>query len=191
MEPRPKSTPAQERQALAAAIDRVSGGSDAALAEVYDRTSAKLFGVCLRILGDQGEAEDALQDVYVSVWRRAGSFDASRASAISWLAAIARNRAIDRLRSAGRPRPTVPMEQALDVPDAGDDALALLETDEERKRLMHCLDELESPASGAIRAAFFDGFTYAELATRAGVPLATMKSWVRRGLIRLRGCMDR
>ena len=102
MEPRPSSTPVQERQALLAALDRVAGGSEAALAEVYDRTSAKLFGICLRILGDRGEAEDALQEVYVSVWRRAGSFDASRASPITWLATLARNRAIDRLR-VGRP----------------------------------------------------------------------------------------
>jgi RNA polymerase sigma factor (sigma-70 family) len=191
MQPRPTSSPAQERQALAAALDGVANGSDAALANVYDRTSAKLFGICLRILGDRGEAEDALQDVYVSVWRRAGSFDAARGSAITWLAALARNRAIDRLRSAGRARPTAPIEQALDVPDVRDNALALLETDEERRRLMHCLDELEAPASGAIRSAFFDGFTYAELAARAEVPLATMKSWVRRGLMRLRGCLER
>lgn len=191
MEPRPKPSTDHERQILAAALDRVSGGSDAALAEVYDRTSAKLFGVCLRILGDRGEAEDALQDVYVSVWRRAGSFDVSRASAITWLTTLARNRAIDRLRSAGRPRPTASIEQAMEIPDAGDDALTLLETDEERRRLMHCLDELEAPASGAIRSAFFDGFTYVELAGRAGVPLATMKSWVRRGLMRLRGCLEK
>lgn len=185
------SDAAREREQLAEALDGVSQGRQSALRDVYDRTSAKLFGICLRILGDRGEAEDALQEVYVSVWRRAGSFDASRASAITWLAALARNRAIDRLRSAGRPRPTAQIEQAFDIPDTSDDALSLLEADEERSRLMHCLDELETQASGAIRSAFFDGFTYAELATRAGVPLATMKSWVRRGLLRLRGCMER
>lgn len=191
MEARPILTPAQNREVLSGAIERVSEGSETALAEVYDRTSAKLFGICLRILGDRGEAEDALQEVYVSVWRRAGSFDASRASAITWLAALARNRAIDRLRAAGRPRPTAPIEQGLEVADKGDDALTLLEADEERSRLTHCLGELDATASDAIRSAFFDGFTYAELATRAGVPLATMKSWIRRGLIRLRGCMER
>ena len=174
-----------------AAIDRVAEGSSAALGELYDRTAAKLFGICLRILKDRGEAEDALQEVYVSIWRRADSFDAARASPITWLATIARNRAVDRLRAAGRPRPAAPIEEASDVADSAADALTLLEAGEDRARLMNCVDELEARQSGAIRAAFFEGATYAELASRADVPLPTMKSWVRRGLIRLRECLGR
>jgi len=180
-----------ERQQLVDALERIGAGDEGALGEVYDRTSAKLFGVCLRILGDRGEAEDALQEVYVSVWRRAGSFDASRASAVTWLATLARNRAIDRLRAAGRPCATAPIEAALAMPDTADDALALLEAGEDRARLTGCIEELETRQSGAIRAAFFDGYTYAELAAREDVPLATMKSWVRRGLLRLRECLER
>lgn len=182
---------AQARQELAEALERVSGGSEAALGEVYDRTSAKLFGVCLRILGDRGEAEDALQDTYISVWRKAAAFDPGRASAITWLATLARNRAVDRLRAAGRPRETAPVEAALNVVDAADDALALLTLGEDRARLHGCIETLETRQSDAIRAAFFEGYTYAELAARAAVPLPTMKSWVRRGLIRLRECLDR
>lgn len=191
MEPRPALTPVQNREELARALTRVSEGDESALGEVYDRTSAKLFGICLRILRDRGEAEDALQEVYVSVWRRAGSFDASRASAVTWLATLARNRAIDRLRAAGRPRETAPIETALVVPDSADDALALLEAGEDRARLNGCIEELEQRQSGAIRAAFFDGYTYSELAARDDVPLPTMKSWVRRGLLRLRECLER
>src|SRR2546430_8311477 len=91
---------------LAAALVRVAGGDRAALRLVYQETSAKLFGVCLRILKDRSEAEDVLQDVYVTVWRKAASFDPGRASPITWMVAIARNRSIDRLRSraAGAPR---------------------------------------------------------------------------------------
>jgi RNA polymerase sigma-70 factor (ECF subfamily) len=179
-----------ERQKLCDALARVAAGEESALGEVYSRTSAKLFGLCLRILGDRSEAEDALQDVYVNIWRRAGSFDPARASPITWLATLARNRAIDRLRSAGARRISEPIEAALDRPDGSEDALSRLEGREERMRLMRCLGELEQRQSGAIRAAFFDGLTYAELADRGQVPLGTMKSWVRRGLLRLRECLE-
>src|SRR5215212_430752 len=89
------------RSQLAAALVRVAGGDRAALRLVYQDTSAKLFGVCLRILNDRSEAEDVLQDVYVTVWRKAGSFDPGRHSPITWLVAVARNRSIDRLRAVG------------------------------------------------------------------------------------------
>ena len=88
------------RKQLAAALRRVAEGDRTALRLVYDETAAKLFGVCLRILGEHGEAEDVLQEVYVTVWRKAADFDAGRASPMSWLIAIARNRSIDRLRAS-------------------------------------------------------------------------------------------
>src|SRR5262245_28834856 len=88
------------RSQLAAALVRVAAGDRAALRLIYQDTSAKLFGVCLRILNDRGEAEDVLQDVYVTVWRKAATFDPSRASPITWMVAIARNRSIDRLRAS-------------------------------------------------------------------------------------------
>ena len=180
-----------ERQSLAAAIALVSSGSKDALEDVYSRTAAKLFGLCLRILGDRGEAEDALQEVYLNVWRRAGSFDATRSSPITWLAAIARNGAIDRLRSSGRMRATDPLDKAADVADDRVDAFSALDATQERAQLMACVAELEDRQSHSIRAAFFDGLTYGELAQRAKVPLGTMKSWVRRGLLRLRECLER
>src|SRR5205807_10396961 len=104
------------RSQLAAALARVAGGDHAALRIVYQDTSAKLFGVCLRILKDmkdRSEAEDVLQDVYVTVWRKAATFDPGRASPITWMVAIARNRAIDRLRArpagaCSRSRPPTP-----------------------------------------------------------------------------------
>lgn len=179
------------RAALAAAIGRVAAGDQAALREVYDLTSTKLFGICVRILADRQEAEDALQDVYVSVWRRAGSFDPVRASPITWLAALARNRAIDRLRSSRRSRGTEPVAAALDIADPAPGALAGLEAGEDRARLLGCIGELEDRTAQAIRAAFFAGLTYAELAERMAVPLGTMKSWIRRGLLKLKDCLER
>lgn len=181
----------RERSLLVQALVQVAQGDREALREVYARTSAKLFGVCLRILGDRSEAEDALQEIYLVVWRRAGTFDPGRTSPITWLAVLARNRAIDMLRASGRPRATEPIERALEVPDSEPDALSLLETDQESGRLMGCVGELEKRQAEAIRAAFFAGLSYPELASRSAVPLGTMKSMIRRGLLRLRECLER
>ena len=180
------------RRQLAAAIRRVAGGDRAALRLVYAETAAKLFGVCLRILNDRSEAEDVLQDVYLSVWRKASAFDEARASPITWLVAIARNRAIDRVRSGGVARTRrAPLEAADTVPDPAPIAAETLEAVQENRRLYACLDELELKQSAAIRAAFIDGLTYEELAESQSVPLGTMKSWIRRGLAKLRACLER
>src|SRR5215472_7630705 len=178
------------RSQLAAALVRVAAGDRAALAIVYQDTSAKLFGVCLRILRDRSEAEDVLQDVYVTVWRKAATFDPGRASPITWLVAIARNRAIDRLRSSAVTRRTEPIEAADAVSDPAPAAVERVELAQQHQRLARCLAELEAQHSTAIRAAFLDGATYEELAQRMSVPLGTMKSWIRRGLLKLRACLD-
>jgi len=161
-----------------------------ALREVYESTSAKLFGVCLRILGEPSEAEDVLQEVYTTVWRKASTFDGARASPITWMAAIARNRSIDRLRARPRAR-TEPIEAALAIADPSPSAETMLQDAQGSRRLRGCLDELEEPHRIAIRAAFLDGHTYDVLARGAGVPLGTMKSWIRRSLLKLKACMER
>lgn len=171
-------------------LARVANGDRAALKTLFDRTSAKLFGICLRILKDRGDAEDALQDVYVSVWHRAGTFDPARASPITWLATVARNRAIDCLRSLGRSRAAEPVDAALGLADDSPDAFEQAAASADGTRLQNCMDELEQRQSQAIRSAFFDGFSYPELADRAAVPLGTMKSWVRRGLQQLKKCVE-
>jgi RNA polymerase sigma factor (sigma-70 family) len=179
------------RSQLAAALARVAGGDRAALQIVYQDTSAKLFGVCLRILNDRGEAEDVLQEVYLTVWRKAASFDPARASPITWLVAIARNRSIDRLRAAAGGRRMDPIDAAHEVRDPAPAAVELVEAAQQSSRLRLCLEQLESRQSTAIRSAFLDGNTYDELAERMKVPLGTMKSWIRRGLLRLRDCLER
>lgn len=179
----------QRRLRLAEAVSRVADGDRAALREVYDATSAKLFGICLRISQDREAAEDILQQVYLKVWARAGRFDPERASPITWLCAIARNAAIDWRRSNGAPG-FLPVEAAAGLADDRPLASDMLEQSEMRDRIFDCLDELEERPRSAIRAAFFDGLTYSQLAEAMAVPLGTLKSWVRRGLLQLRGCVS-
>ena len=181
----------EARARLTAALTAVGRGDRAAMRQVYDMTAAKLFGICLRICGERASAEDVLQTVYIKVWERAGQFDAARASPITWLATIARNGAIDWRRSvAGRAvRDTLPEQASFAVADDSPFADQSLVTAEDGARLHHCLDELEERSRTSIRAAFFDGSTYAELAERENVPLGTMKSWIRRGLLRLKDCL--
>jgi RNA polymerase sigma-70 factor (ECF subfamily) len=181
---------ATDRHRLSQALGKVAGGDQAALQQVYQQTSSKLFGICLRILGDRSEAEDALQDIYVTVWRRAGAFDPDRGvSPITWLATLARNRAIDRLRSS-KSHLNRPIEAAAETPDPALLAEAALVGSETHRRMQGCLGELEPDAAAYIRAAFFDGKTYAALAEAAGAPIGTMKSWIRRALMRLRACLE-
>ena len=177
--------PDAARSQLAAALARVAGGDRAALQLVYRDTVGEAFWRLPPYLTRQGEAEDVLQDVYMTVWRRAETFDPDRASPITWLVAIARNRSIDRLRSSAKARRMQPIDDAFEVSDGAPSALAQVESGEEHRRLMDCLGELEPRHAAAIRSAFLDGATYEELAQRVDVPLGTMKSWIRRSLMRL------
>ncbi len=186
----PRSTSDQAREALRDAMARLAQGDQSALEEIYRATRVKLFGICLRILGDRKEAEDALQDVYINLWQRADRYDPTRASPIAWLAAFARNRAIDRLRTGKVRSGAVPVEEAAPLADESPLADALLVDAEQAAQIHKCLGVLDDRTQGHIRAAFFEGKTYAQLAEAADVPLGTMKSWIRRGLQRLRACLE-
>ncbi len=185
-----KTATTQAREQLKKAMQRLADGDRAALEEIYQATSAKLFGICYRILGDRKEAEDALQDVYINLWQRADRYDPARASPISWLATFARNRAVDRLRTGKVQRNAVPVEEAAPVPDAAPLADAMLIDAERSARIHSCIETLDTNQRTAIRTAFFEGQTYAELAEANDVPLGTMKSWVRRGLAKLKTCLE-
>ena len=176
------------RAELVGLLDRVGQGDRDALRAVYDRTSAKLFGIALRICAEREAAEDVLQDIYLKIWRRAGRYDATRASPITWLATIARNTAIDWRRAHNAP--AMLGEDALaTVADERVGADVLVEDAETRARIFTCIDGLDERRATAIRAAFFDGLSYPQLAERMAVPLGTMKSWIRRGLIELKVCL--
>jgi RNA polymerase sigma factor (sigma-70 family) len=176
------------RVRLAEALTRTAAKDARAFQTVYRLSSAKLFGICLRICGERKAAEDVLQDVFATVWMRADRFDAGRGTAITWLATIARNRAIDWRRANGVVTTSDAGLEAIADPAALADDVML---DAERQQLLvDCMETLEQRSRDAIRSAFFGGLTYAELALRDAVPLGTMKSWVRRGLARLRECLD-
>lgn len=178
------------RLKLVEALVRTGHEDRAAFRDLYALTSAKLFGICYRICGERQAAEDVLHDVYLTIWKRAGAYEPHRASPITWLATIARNRSIDWRRAQGVRRGT-PIEDAPPILDEAPLVSDTLVADEEAHRLHGCLEALEDRQRGAIRTAFFDGVTYAELAERESVPLGTMKSWVRRGLAKLRECLER
>ena len=169
----------------------VAGGDGTAFERLYQATSAKLFGICLRVVKQRSDAEDVLQDVYTNIWRKAAQFDASRASAITWLAMMARNKSIDRLRAGGNERNTVAIDLIEDLRDPNPSAFARAEASDQHRRLDACLGELEVQRRNLIRIAFFEGATYEELAARSGSPLGTIKSWIRRGLLRLKACLER
>jgi RNA polymerase sigma-70 factor (ECF subfamily) len=175
---------------LAELMPRIADGDRAALRQLYQATSAKLFGVCLRILSNRDESEDVLQEVYITIWRRADRFEASRASVMAWISTIARNRAIDRLRARGPLAYTEPVEE-MEIADEAPRAEALLEAAQSGEALGKCLSELDDRTEKVIRTAFFEGVTYEALAARMDTPLGTVKSWIRRGLLKLKGCLER
>ena len=174
-------------------------GDRAAFATLYERTSAHLFAVVLRIQRDRAIAEDLLQDIYVAVWKAAASFDAARSQPLTWLTGIARNRAIDSLRRAQAQPKTESLTTDDDdgpdrldqLADEADGPLALLDRASDARALSQCMEHLSPPQRQSVALAFFDGLTHAEVADRLREPLGTVKSWVRRALSTLRGCLER
>lgn len=184
----PEPTP----DALAALLARVAGKDAEALRALYDLTASKLFGVALRILVKREWAEEALQDAFVNIWRYAGDYRENLAAPMTWMATIVRNRALDFLR---RHRASAPMQtewsESLDEvlagtdPDPADTALL----SEEARRLAVCMQRLEANQRQAIALAYLRDQSHSEIAHALSVPLGTVKSWVRRGLEKLKICM--
>lgn len=173
---------------VAELIAGVARADRASFRQLYSQTSAKLFGVALRILQDRSEAEDAVQEVFTRVWLNARRFDAGRARGMTWLIAIARNHAIDRLRA--RPRRTEDDDALGTLRDPRPGAEAEVLARAEARRIAECFATLEAPKAQAIRGAYLDGLSYEDLAARHAVPLNTMRSWLRRGLLKLKECLE-
>ena len=176
-------------------LQRIAARDTLALAALYDRHSRLLFSLILRIVGDRGEAEDLLQEVFVRVWTRAERYDARVGGPLPWIVRVARNCAIDRLR-ARRVRATVDAP-AIDLaaveaaPATGVQTpeAAVLDA-ERRRRLTDALAGLPSEQRRLIEAAFFEGYTHSELAQRFGLPLGTVKTRIRAGMIAMRQQME-
>jgi RNA polymerase sigma-70 factor (ECF subfamily) len=178
--------------ALAALLARVAGEDAAALRALYDLTSSKLFGVALRILVKREWAEEALQDAFVSIWRYAGDYRQSLAAPMTWMAAIVRNRALDVLRrqktsAAGQTEWSESLDEVLAGPDPDPADTALLS--QEARRLAICMARLDANQRQAVALAYLRDQSHSEIADVLKVPLGTVKSWVRRGLEKLKTCM--
>jgi RNA polymerase sigma-70 factor (ECF subfamily) len=197
----PESDWSERSRDIARLLGRAGLGDRAAFATLYERTSAHLLAVVLRIQKDRAQAEDILQEVYVNVWRSAQSFDAAQSQPLTWLTSIARNRAIDSLRRAQ----TQPQIQAArtsggedteepDVYDtvADDSAgpLELLSRASDARALTQCMQGLSAQQRQSVALAFFDGLSHAEVAEQLRQPLGTVKSWVRRALLTLKSCLE-
>lgn len=187
------TVPGPDPDPIAPLLLRVARGDRAAFAATYSATSSKLMGVLLRMLGSRAEAEDALQEVYTRVWTKAGRYDPALGRGINWLIALTRNLAIDRLRA----RPPAGAESGdtgteTDVlPDRGPGAEARLILLGEARRVVDCMGQLEPDRQAAVRGAYLLGQSYQDLADRHRVPLNTMRTWLRRSLLRLRECLER
>jgi RNA polymerase sigma-70 factor, ECF subfamily len=169
-------------------VARAALGDRAAFRELYQATAPKLLGVALRILRREDWAEEVLQECYVSVWRHAQEYSASRAAPMTWMTTIVRNRCLDWLR---RPNPEPLSDEAAESIESDNPGpLARLEAARDGAALARCLRGLEAKQRQAIALAFFDGMTHAELAQHLRQPLGTVKTWVRRGLARLRSCLE-
>ncbi|MBX4929688.1 sigma-70 family RNA polymerase sigma factor [Rhizobium binae] len=170
-------------------ISRVALGDRRAFAALYNQTAPKLFSICLRILKDRAEAEEVLQEVYISIWQRARSFQAASGTSSAWLSAIARNRSIDVLRA--RKPIADELGSADDLADSALDPEMQTVTKDEGRRIDTCMEELEADRAVAVKRAYVEGLSYQELADQFGVPLNTMRTWLRRSLLKLRECMER
>ena len=196
--PMPEETlqQADDRRLLA----EVAGGKPEAFATLYDRLSGPLFTLCLRMVGDEEEAEDILQEAFLTIWRRAGTYDPARSNVFSWAVHLTRCKTIDHLRSRGRrlrvvgpapdqtgdggafPTPVTPKEAAAATPNASDDA----DRREQAERVRRELGALPAEQSQVIEMAFFSDLTHHEISARLEQPLGTIKARIRRGLLKLR-----
>lgn len=164
-------------------------GESTAIESLYDRYGRLAYGLAFRILNERSAAEDVVQDAFVSVWRNAAGFDASRGSLRNWLLSIVRNRAIDRLRGSARVRTELQLETAertAKVPDAWEEVAM----DLERKQIQEGFSELPDAQRRTLELAYFGGYTHVEIASRMQVPLGTVKSRMRIGLEKMRTFLE-
>jgi RNA polymerase sigma-70 factor, ECF subfamily len=182
---RSEAVPADDLSAEMAAI---ASGDEAALRRVWDRAAPMLLGLCLRLMRRRHAAEDVLQESFVRIWRKAHRYDATLGEPLAWMAAVTRRVALDHLRRQ-RGRSEAELDERDGAAPASDDPLTGL--DLAATDLARCLDRLPPMQRRAILLAYYQGMTHSELASALGAPLGTVKSWVRRGLVGLKECLER
>lgn len=192
--PQPSYAAPASPDRLEGLLQAVAVGDRQALRGLYDLTATKLFGLALRITGRRDWAEDVVQESFVSIWHHAGDYRPQVAAPMTWMTAIVRNRALDCLRRAAAARvpQTAELEQDLAewLADEAAGPAELAEASQQARALNRCLQRLEQSQRQAIMLAYLQDLSHAELAERLRAPLGTVKSWIRRGLERLRSCME-
>ena len=174
-------------------IERIGRGDQTAFGALYDRLNGPLYSLALRMLGDAGDAQDALQDVFLQIWSRARTYDPEQSSVFSWTVLLTRSRVIDRLRARGRRLRVLvaSTDVEADRTEAADASTAesvadTADKNDEAARVRSILSNLPSEQREAIELAFFTHLTHHEIAARLGQPLGTVKAQIRRGLLKLR-----
>jgi RNA polymerase sigma-70 factor, ECF subfamily len=171
-------------------LGAVARGDETAFERLYDATRAKLYGVLLRILGRQALAEEVMTETYLKIWKMADGFDPTMASPITWMVAMARNRAIDIVRKRG----DLSVEEEAEAPEAGSEApqpLARREMTEDLKRLLSCLGRLDPEKQRIVLLAYYSGWSRDQLAQKLDIPVNTIKTWLRRSLLEIRECVEK
>ncbi|HKQ53740.1 MAG TPA: sigma-70 family RNA polymerase sigma factor [Pyrinomonadaceae bacterium] len=176
-------------QEIAALIKRAAAGDQLAVSELYDATSRMVYGLVLRILGDEAAAEEVLLDVYMQVWRQAGSYDAKRGAPLAWLATIARSRAIDRLRAGRQEWQRARSLETVSQLSTGENLEEAAYVTELRKVVRGALGTLSAEQREALELAYYGGLSHSEIAERLGQPLGTIKTRIRLGMIKLRALL--
>ncbi|MDH2426853.1 ECF RNA polymerase sigma factor SigK [Sphaerisporangium sp. TRM90804] len=178
-----------DRHELEKLLRQVALGDRVAFERVYDMVAAPVYGVVLRVLRDPAQSEEVAQEVLVEVWRAAARFDASRGSGMSWVMTIAHHRAVDRVRAAQASTVREDRAARLEVHRPYDDVAESVEATLEWERLRRCLSGLTELQRQSVTYAYYGGYTYREVAELLKVPLATVKTRMRDGLIRMRDCL--
>ena len=173
-------------------LARTALADQAAFEQLYRLTSSHLYGVALRILRESAAAEEVLQESFVNVWHHAGSYVAARSQPLTWLTSIVRNRCLDRLRKHVVETVSIDdEEQAMTIADRSPMPLDMLLSGAEASAVRRCVEGLDGSQKQAIALAFYQGLSHSELARHLKQPLGTVKSRVRRGLERIKACLDR
>jgi RNA polymerase sigma-70 factor (ECF subfamily) len=184
------SGPAERRDPpLDALLKRVAGGDHAAFEAVYDQMAGPVYGLIRQVLRDPAQSEEVSQEVLLEVWRSASRFDPSRGGAAAWMLTIAHRRAVDRVRSETASAEREQRTATTSAPGPVDEVAEAVEASLEAERVRHCLDGLTELQRQSITLAYYQGYTYQQVATLLEVALGTIKARIRDGLIRLRDCL--
>lgn len=189
---------------LSALLDRIGARlgdparqreSEQALRELYDLTSTKLFGLAVRVVGNREWAEDVLQEAFLTVWRSAGDYRSTLSPPMAWMGMVVRSRGLDflRRRTSERADTTLELDEAISETVAGDgaDPMDTTQASEQAWALHECLRKMEARQREVVSLAYLRDLSHSELAEQLKLPLGTVKTWIRRGLDQLRGCMAR